>query len=185
MLSDIERWDAKYRDANPNPTFAPDPILIEHARLLDGRGTALDLACGVGHNAIHLAQRGYAVYALDGSARGLRYGQAYARARALSVQFAAVDLDRYTPPANAFDLVLVVRYLNRDLIPALKHSLTPNGLVIYKTFNVNFQQERPTFNREYLLERGELARLFEGFRCLATNDAPALSESQTYWIGRK
>ena len=185
MRSDIERWETKYRDANPNPAFAPDPILIEYARLLDGRGTAVDVACGVGHNAIYLAERGYEVFALDGSARGLRYGQAHARSRRLTVQFAVVDLDRYTPPANVFDLVLVARYLNRDLIPALKRGLKPDGLVIYTTFNVNYHKERPTFHREYLLELGELARLFQDFHCLATNDSAALSESQTFWIGRK
>ena len=185
MRSDIERWEAKYRDANPNPAFAPDPILVEYARLLDRRGTALDVACGVGQNAIYLAERGYDAVALDGSLTGVRYGQEHARSRGVSVRFVVIDLDQYTPRANAFDLVLVVRYLNRALIPALKRSLKPNGLIIYKTFNVNYRKEHRTFQREYLLDPGELARLFEDFHCLATNDSPTLSESQTFWIGHR
>jgi len=185
VRSDVDRWDAKYRDTNPNPTFAPDVILTEHAALLDGRGAALDVACGVGHNAIYLAQRGYDTLGLDASAVGLRYGRDYARARALPVQFAAVDLDRFAPPPDRFDLILVVRYLNRALIPGLKRGLRRGGLFMYKTFNVNYRNQHPTFNLDYLLAPGELAALFDDFRCIATNDAPTLVESQTYWIGRR
>lgn len=185
MQTDIERWDAKYRDANPNPAFTPDPILIDHAPLLDGRGMALDVACGVGQNAIYLAERGYRVVALDGSLAGLRYGREHARKLGSSVQFAAIDLDRFTPPQDYFSLILVVRYLNRALIPALKASVKQGGVLVYKTFNINHQKQRPTFHPDYLLALGELAAAFNDFQCLATNDSATLADSQTYWIGRR
>src|SRR5690242_6587484 len=52
--SDRDRWDAKYA-AKPVPErLAPDAWLIEQVgRLRPGR--ALELACGLGHNAIWLA----------------------------------------------------------------------------------------------------------------------------------
>ena len=185
MRVDIDRWDQKYKDANPNPTFEPDPILVVNAVLLDGQGTALDVACGVGHNAIFLAQRGYDVVAIDGSLSGLRYGRAVLQNTKLPVSLVVADLEALSLPMDFFSLVLVVRYLYRPLIAQLKRALRPGGLIIYKTFNVNYQRERPAFHPDYLLEPGELATIFADFELIATNDSQHLVDSTTFWIGRR
>ncbi len=75
MHPDIERWNRKYQNGNPNPAFEPDPLLSDYRHLLDGKGKALDVACGVGHNALFLARLGYDVVGVDGSIVGLRYCQ--------------------------------------------------------------------------------------------------------------
>ncbi|NIR31998.1 MAG: class I SAM-dependent methyltransferase [Gammaproteobacteria bacterium] len=185
MRADIERWERKYARGNPNPEFAPTPLLVAYRRLLTGSGLALDVACGVGHNALYLAGLGFEVFAADGSLRALRYGREQARARGLSVHWLAVDLDRFRPPPGRFDLVLVVKFLDRDLVPALRRSLSPGGLMIYETFNVNALADKPDFNPAYALRRGELAELFQDFETIATNDSPTVREPLTHWIGRK
>ena len=76
MQQDVERWNRKYSKGNPNPDFEPDSLLKRYVPLLDGKGIALDVACGVGHNAIFLAKRGYDVIAIDGSVTGLNYCRA-------------------------------------------------------------------------------------------------------------
>lgn len=184
MRSEIERWNAKYRAANPNPRFEPDPLLVELAPQLRG-GRALDVACGVAHNAMFLAERGYEVLAVDGSLAALRHARERLRERPLPVQLVAVDLDRFTPPADGFDLIVVVRFLDRELMPRLARGLRPGGLLVCKTFNVNYQRERPAFNPAFLLERGELARGLPGLEPVATNDAPDLRDVETYWVGRR
>lgn len=185
MRSDLERWNQKYRGGNPHPDFAPDPILVTHAHLLHGAGTALDVACGVGHNAIYLAQRGYQVVAVDGSLNGLSYCREALRGKNLRVDLVNADLEQFTPPPNFFDVVLVIRYLHRPLIAPLKSAVKPGGLIIYQTFNVNYLRERPVFNHDYLLKAGELAGLFADFTPIATNDTPNVTESLSYWIGTR
>ncbi len=153
--------------------------------LLDGKGIALDVACGVGHNAIFLAKRGYDVIAIDGSITGLNYCREAIRASDLRINLVAADLERLSLPPDCFDLVLVIRYLYRPLIAQLKRAVKPGGLVIYQTFNSNHLREKPDFNREYLLEHGELSERFADFQLIATNDSPRLQDSLTYFIGRK
>ncbi len=184
-LADRERWDRKYAAGNPNPGFAPDAILTQYAHLLGGNGWAFDVACGVGHNALFLARCGYDVLAVDGSLVGLQYGHAAARDRALPVHFVAADLDRFTPPSCRFDLILVMRFLSRQLLPLLKQALVPRGLMIYQTFNLNWRRANPAFNPDFLLTPGELAKAFSDFEVIATNDAANIADDMTYWIGRR
>jgi len=182
--ADREHWSRKYAAGNPHPSFAPDPILTQYAHLLSGNGWALDVACGVGHNALYLARRGYEVLAVDGSQVGLRYGRAAARDGALPVHFVAADLERFAPPPRRFNLILVMRFLIRPLLPLLKEALAPGGLMIYQTFNLNWRRANPAFNPDYLLAPGELAKAFSDFEIIATNDAMDIADDQTYWIGR-
>ncbi|MHB8535285.1 MAG: class I SAM-dependent methyltransferase [Sulfuricaulis sp.] len=185
MRHDIERWNRKYRAGNPNPDFVPDPLLTSHAHLLDGKGAALDLACGVGHNAMFLARRGYVVTAIDGSETGLGYCRAAIRNTPLRIHLVAADLERISLPRDNFDVVLVVRYLYRPLVAQIKTALKPGGLVICKTFNTNHLRERPEFKKQYLLERGELPAWFSGYDLIATNDSPRIEDTCSYLIGRK
>jgi tellurite methyltransferase len=185
MRHDVERWNRKYSNRNPHADFAPDILLKNYVHLLDGKGIALDVACGVGHNAIYLAQRGYDVIAVDGSIVGLKYCREEIRRKPLRVSLIAADLERFSLPPEYFDLVLVVRYLFRPLIAQLKTAVTPGGLVIYQTFNSNHLRDNPDFKREYLLEHGELTGWFADFQLIATNDSPGLQDSLSYLIGRK
>ena len=75
--------------------------------------------------------------------------------------------DELDLPRETFDLVLVTRYLQRDLFPGIRDALRPGGIVLYETFTTN--QRRlgvgPT-SPDHLLEPGELARHFDGFEML-------------------
>ncbi|MGF1614770.1 MAG: class I SAM-dependent methyltransferase [Gammaproteobacteria bacterium] len=185
MKQDIARWNDRYRLANPNPDFQPNPLLRHYRTLLEGKGKVLDVACGVGHNALFLAELGNEVVAVDGSLVGLAYCQERLRDRALSVALVAADLERFFPPANYFDMVLVVRYHDRRLFSRWSAALRSGGLFIYHTFNRNLLQTRPHFPRHYLLERGELSRRLRRFCVLATNDGPGMQDTESYWIGYK
>ena len=59
----MERWNRVYAAADRPPE--PARVLAENAHLLPASGTALDLACGLGGNALFLAREGQTVSALD------------------------------------------------------------------------------------------------------------------------
>jgi SAM-dependent methyltransferase len=164
---DILRWNEKYRATSSGGFATPDALLIEQRALLSDRGRALDVACGAGANGLFVAECGYRVVGVDASIEGLKIARRRARERGLEVDFVNVDLESYRPPPRAFDLLLVFRYLNRGLLPALEEALRPGGLMFYKTFNRNHLRGKPGFNPDYLLEPGELKRCFPGLDLVA------------------
>ena len=182
--ADRERWNRKYTAGNPNPTFEPEPLLVQYAYLLDGAGMALDVACGVGQNALFLARRGYEVLAVDGSVAGLRYARRALAGTRLPVHLVAADLDDFVFPDRRFAVAVVFRFLSRALWPRINQALVPGGLLIYQTFNVN-RLRFTSMRREYLLEHGELARLGGDYETIATNDSTDNTAEQSYWIGRR
>jgi hypothetical protein len=105
--------------------------------------------------------------------------------KGLAANLVAADLDVYRPPAEHFDLILVVRFLARSLIPCLKKALRNDGLVIYKSYNRNWLVRKPGFNPAFLLEPGELAAAFQDLYCIATNDTPGLQDPESFWFGCK
>ncbi len=153
--SDRERWDRKYAARDSPPRFQPDPLLVESRHLLTG-GRALDVACGLGANAMYLASCGYEVDAVDVSSVALSRARAEAVRRGLSVNWIQAEVDRWPFPAQHYDLVIVFFYLNRQIMPKLAASLRPLGLLFQANHNQRFLEVRPGFNPDYLLETGEL-----------------------------
>ena len=166
---DRARWDARYARFDSAKDKPPHPLLVRHASTIAG-GAALDLACGMGRNALWLAANGfYPVIAADVSGVALRHVQTIARQRGLADRLWCVqaDLDRFRFPPATFDLICVFRFLNRGLFPAIARSLKPGGLLIYETFNWRWIEERPDSNPNYLLRPGELLEAFGSLDVIA------------------
>ena len=185
MREDLERWDRKYRGLPFQRTLSPDPLLLEHVSLLHGKGRACDIACGVGHNGLFLAEKGYDSFLIDGSFIALTTAQRVAAARSLCIYPIVADLDQFSLPAASFDVIVVVRYLNRSLSDDICNALRPGGVLFFKTFNIKYLSENPGFRREYVLQPGETRKLFGSLECLFTNDSATRAESQSYFVGRQ
>ncbi len=185
MRADADRWNRRYRAGREQVPPSPDELLVRLQHRLPGRGWALDVACGRGHNSIFLAALGYRVVGVDVSIEGMRGASALAREHGLAVDFVVADLDRMSPPPGCFDAVVVIKYLNRELVPRLRSWVCPGGLVFYRTFNVNHLQRMPSFNSQYVLEPGELVHLFRGFEVIATNDNHLVREPMSYLVARR
>lgn len=161
---DRQKWDDRYtNDHNWQRDRRPFPWLVEHTPPSHG-GLALDLACGLGHDAVFLAQKGYRVVAIDGSRVGLARGLASAREVGVDGQvlFAQADLDHFRPAVDRFELVCVLRFLSRDLFPWLLRALKPGGRLIYATLNWRWSETHPEVNPDFLLKPGELLGAFPG-----------------------
>jgi SAM-dependent methyltransferase len=88
-------WDAFYADrSRPVPFFVakPDESLVSYLdRGLLAPGRALDLGCGPGRNALHLASRGFAVDAVDLSPAAIAWAEDRARGAGADVRFHCGD----------------------------------------------------------------------------------------------
>ncbi|MAG92960.1 MAG: hypothetical protein CMJ48_04335 [Planctomycetaceae bacterium] len=168
-IEDRERWNHKYIAKPPPTELDPDDWLTANAKLR-GANRALDLACGLGHNAIWLAQQGWTVDAVDISTVGLSFAREFAARQRTEVNWIEDDLDTYESPPDTYDLVVVTRFLDREQLPRLIEStLKPGGVLIYQTFTVHqFSRcERGRHNPNYVLQPGELPRLFPALSVLA------------------
>ncbi len=165
---DQTRWDKRYREGRRVGGAAPDPWVQAQARWLTG-GRALDIACGRGRHTLWLARLGYQVDAVDISARalGILADALEAEGLARQVRLIHADLTVWKPESNAYDLILVTRYLNRELIASFAEALRPQGMALYLTFNSDWKRLRSDFQRGILLQPGELARLFADWEWLA------------------
>jgi len=162
--------------ARPAPAHGgarPSPHLLAHlARLREAaaRGPVVDLACGRGRNALAAAAAGVRVLGIDRDAEALDALAVAAREQGLPVQPLRADLE--TPHGipvrpRSCGAILVFRFLFRPLAPAIAEALAPGGLLLYETFTIE-QRSLPQGPRNpaFLLERGELARLFPRLEAL-------------------
>ncbi len=118
---------------------------------------ALDVAVGKGRHAAVLAAHGYRVFGVDRDESAVRAAIARVGAGGGLVRGWCADLTISPLPHERFDLIVVTRYLQRDLFPALAAALAPGGVMIYETFTTA-QRERgrgPT-SPDHLLAPGEL-----------------------------
>lgn len=155
--------------------WAPNAFLEEVAPQLP-QGTALDIACGVGREAVFLKSLGWRVAALDA------LDDALARGHALE--------DRYSPgePAidwvqrdveragvgrrGAFELVTAFRFLHRPLFAELIGALAPGGSLLVETFTTLHRATRGRPQHDaYVLQPGELPALAAGLRIVSHDEA--------------
>ncbi len=164
MSPDQIKWDARYRGADKVPE--PALVLSEFQHLLPPSGQALDLACGLGGNALLLAERGLTTYAWDVSPVAIERLKQEAESRRLDVKTEARDVVAAPPEPASFDVIVVSRFLERKLAPALVQALRPGGLIFYQTFTAARVSDTGPKDPEYRLADNELLALFASLRLL-------------------
>ncbi|RIL05884.1 MAG: class I SAM-dependent methyltransferase [Proteobacteria bacterium] len=148
-------------------------------------GPCLDLACGRGRHARLLARAGLRVVALDRDAAALR--EVASRARRESLAISPLRADAESPHGLClrdarFGAVVVTRFLFRPLAQRIEALLAPGGVLVYETFTIR-QRElgHGPRNAAFLLEEGELPRLFPGLAIEAHREGLA-GEPTASWL---
>jgi 2-polyprenyl-3-methyl-5-hydroxy-6-metoxy-1,4-benzoquinol methylase len=102
-----EDWDRRYSAVENLWSAKPNRFLVAEVADLHP-GSALDLACGEGQNAIWLAEQGWTVRGVDYSGVAIEKAKARSERDGVDVDFVQADLVEYEPEEAAFDLVLVL-----------------------------------------------------------------------------
>lgn len=152
-------WNARYRDRRPEDE-RPADVLAWHAHLLPRSGQALDVAAGMAANAICLAGHGMETEAWDVSDVAVAAVNRFARERRLPLTARIRDVAARPPAPASLDVITVSRFLHRPLCTALSAALRPGGLMFYQTFTRLKVNDAGPSNPDFLLEDGELLRLF-------------------------
>lgn len=176
-----DKWNRRYSDRTP--AIKPCQLLRNFTDQLPRQGRALDLACGLGGNALFLAQRGLHCDALDYSSVAINALNSFAIQHKLSVSAAVQDIEReFSPAENRYDVIVVSYFLFRPILGAISRSLAPGGLLFYQTFNRKRPECGGPQNPDFLLAEGELPRampelklVFNDEDYLAVTDRPAES----------
>lgn len=162
MHPDQARWDERYR--NTKTIGKPAGVLEHYQHLLPKQGSALDLACGLGGNALLLAQNGLETHAWDISAVGIQTLAEQALHSSLFVQTKIRDITAQPPEPESFDVIVVSYFLERSIFPALIKALKPNGLIFYQTFTRQQFSDSGPSNPAYRLQLNELRELLSGLQ---------------------
>lgn len=152
-------------------TFVAEWIPKLAARLTPPR-RALDLAMGRGRHALLLARHNVQTYGVDLKHDVVRDAVRSAAHDGLLVRGWCADLTISPLPVEAFDLVIVTRYLQRNLFASIQKAVKPGGFVLYETFTVaqRLLGSGPT-SADHLLEPGELRDRFSGWNVLFYEEA--------------
>ena len=182
MKRERESWETRYR-SGLRPHDGPPSSLLRRWLPHLPRGRALDVATGLGRNALYLAKAGYTVDAIDVSPTGLEIAAARARRRRLRVRWIEADLDAYPLPRSRYAVVVNAYFLKRGLWPALKASVRPGGVLIFET-----HLESPTADggprRRSRLRRGELRKRFAKWDVLDLEEGTFHEGGRAWLIGR-
>jgi len=157
--TDQTKWNRIYT-MNQHGFYPPAMVLQMHSHLLPRHGTALDLACGKGRNAIYLCRHGLTTTAWDISNEAINQLNEYARSEGLSIDAQVRDVSGHPPEQNRFDVIVVSHFLDRTLMSSLIDALKTNGLLFYQTFTRLKVNETGPTNPDYLLEKNELLETF-------------------------
>ena len=186
----VNKWNHIYSQS-VNEHCTAVQVLTENDFLLPTTGMALDLASGLGANAIFLAELGLAVTAWDISDVAIVKLTAYAVRQGLNINACQEKIVADSFTESSFDVIVVSRFLDRTLSDAIIGALKPDGLLFYQTFTQEKTSRKPPNNPDYLLTENELLELFSPLRVIFYRENALIGEqlrglrNEAQFVGQK
>jgi 2-polyprenyl-3-methyl-5-hydroxy-6-metoxy-1,4-benzoquinol methylase len=136
-----EYWEELYRN-DPRNVYIEDSIVEEETTGLPP-GTAVDLGCGTGANAIALARKGWTVTGIDWSERAIEIARK--EAADLPIEFIIGDITSWDP-GRRFDLVismysLVGGEMVEKVLRKASSLLAPGGTLLVTEWHLSMAAE--------------------------------------------
>jgi 2-polyprenyl-3-methyl-5-hydroxy-6-metoxy-1,4-benzoquinol methylase len=148
VLSRGARWLPAVSPGDEMPAL--NQVTID--ALSESRIKALDLACGRAGNAQWMAERGFVVSAWDISDAVI--DEIKSRKPRIIHDIQCRDVVSNPPEQDMFDVIVVAKFLERGICPALSSALKSGGVLFYQTFMQGLS------NADYMLKPMELPELF-------------------------
>ena len=183
-----KKWDQIYEK---NIATEVALVLSENSHLLPSEGICLDLACGLGANALFLAEHGLETHAWDISPIALNRLEDSALEKDLDVTIKQVAITPDILPKDYFNVIIITRFLDRSLTNAIMESLKSSGLVFYQTYTKEKLGSKGPNNPDFLLSRNELLKLFQPLTTVfysensLIGDVDSGERNETLFIGQK
>jgi len=162
-MDDRSFWNDAFKE-DPDEVMVPDHFLAQELEGLPV-GTALDLGCGSGRNALNLAERGWSVVGVDWADHAIELATRFAQEQGLDAMFHVGDITTWEPPTE-FDLVVTTYALPggeksvRALRTALK-ALARGGMLLVAEWDKSMT-EVWDFAEGDLLSPEEIVELLPG-----------------------
>lgn len=167
MVEDLtSKWDRIY-DQTVERVPEPSRVLKDYAHFLPAQGNALDIACGLGGNALFLAEKGLDTLGVDISPVAINKLRAFASRLDINIHAKVQDLNAFAWTEKEFNVIVVGRFLDRNLINRITSALKLGGLLFYQTYIREKVSDSGPKNPQYLLSQNELLELFRSLTLLA------------------
>ncbi len=163
-------FEASYRDGSaPWDVGAPQPDIVRLAEEGEIVGDVLDVGCGTGENALHLAALGRRVMGIDAAPRAIARAREKAAARGLAVPFLvadALDLAKLRRRVGTGVACGLFHTFDREQRRAYAHSLcevlSPGGTLHVLCFS----DEEPPGPGPHRISQSDLGDAFRGLFAL-------------------
>ena len=171
---DRKVWNQRYLDGAYADRTYPSEILQSWIDAIPCRkGRALDVACGTGRNVRFLAESGYeSVLGVDISDVAIRKAQNFEHAKSLPIGYQLHDLDQGLSKFGKFDLIAMIRFVDRGLIATIDENLNDGGCALFELhmmYEGNEQLAGPRTSR-YRVEAGEVQQLVSHMEILRESE---------------
>jgi 2-polyprenyl-3-methyl-5-hydroxy-6-metoxy-1,4-benzoquinol methylase len=167
-------WDERYDTDEYVYGTKPNDFLLSVAGRLP-RGRILCLAEGEGRNAVYLAELGFEVHAVDGSAVGLEKADRLAKERGVTVETEVADLGAFDLGVEKWDGIISIfchlpSVLRQSLHKRVVKALKPKGVFVLEAYTpeqLSYKTGGPP-HLDMLMSLDDLKRELTGlkFECL-------------------
>jgi cyclopropane fatty-acyl-phospholipid synthase-like methyltransferase len=104
----VSFFDVAYEGTPPWDIGRPQATIVRQAEAGEISGSVLDVGCGTGENALHLAERGHQVLGVDAAPAAIERASAKARDRGIEAKFLVWDALRLSELGQTFDTTIDV-----------------------------------------------------------------------------
>ena len=150
MIEEKIKWNEKYKTLSKKH---PSKLLyfIPSAK---EKQKALDIAGGLGQNSSVLLKKGYDVTLIDIS------DVAISKINNPQITKICLDVDNYIIPQNEYDVIIMIKYFNLDILKQIPTALKNGGYFVFETI------------KKYPISKEKFFEIFKNFEVIYFSENP-------------